>query len=676
MSSTSQTRPAPPDFAFADPRRLVADVFSVAFLPPEQVSVADYAAEHRWLSNEGGGYVGRWRHEMVPYLVEPMALLTSPAISTIAIVGPGQSAKTTSAENWLLQAVCCDPADMLWYMQTEPSLESYVKRRIDPMIAAHEGLKSRLGTRSTDNSLHYKRFDAMAIEFLTATHANLINKSAPRIIVDEVDAYPEDLGDILSLVNVRRQTFGAESMVLGISHPDRAGGVDPRKWNAGIMAWYGDSDRRTWWCRCPHCDAPSCMAPIGTRAFALDYPADAALDVVEREARLVCPVNGCLIDDAERRNMLVTGLWLGTGQDIDEAGVVTGERVTRAIAGFWITGIMSPFAYGGIGGLAAARVKAQREFEATGDDDSLRQVIVKQWGLPYDGAHAASDLDATALADRAEDFPLGIVPPGVRFLTAFVDVQANRFEILVRGWGEARESWIVDFRTLAAEPAQSPEDWDTLLGSLIEGAWPLGDDTGRVMRLRGIGVDSAGAPGTTEQVYAAWRRWKGRRLVRKLGVIGGRDAWSFLPTKGLSGLNAKSLSVVYPDTARADRRAAARGEIPLATFNPNWFKDALAGQLKRAEPGPGFVHFPRALRSDEVPHLWFEQITAERPKKERRMGESRGAQRGAGPAGRLPRHRPSARGQPHRLVPPAHLGGGMGPQQPHRAAGRRRTLHP
>jgi phage terminase large subunit GpA-like protein len=95
------------------------------------------------------------------------------------------------------------------------------------------------------------------------------------------------------------------------------------------------------------------------------------------------------------------------------------------------------------------------------------------------------------------------------------------------------------------------------------------------------------------------------------GQVDGRHAWTVLPLKGIGTLGAQPLLVTYPDTARRDRRVAAAGQVPIGQFNANWFKDALNGQLKRAESGAGAVHFPAALRSPEPPHAWFEQLVAE-----------------------------------------------------------------
>jgi phage terminase large subunit GpA-like protein len=100
--------------------------------------------------------------------------------------------------------------------------------------------------------------------------------------------------------------------------------------------------------------------------------------------------------------------------------------------------------------------------------------------------------------------------------------------------------------------------------------------------------------------------------------VDGRDAWSVIPLKGTGTLGAQPLLVTYPDTARKDRRVAASGQVPIGQFNANWWKDALNGQLQRADPGPGAVHIPAALRAREPPHPWFEQLVAESRRKDGR----------------------------------------------------------
>jgi phage terminase large subunit GpA-like protein len=616
-----------PEIGYASPKQILRDALPI-LLPRNVENVADYALKHRRLSNTGGGYVGPWRHDLTPYLIEPMQRLTSIHHMTIALVGPGQVAKTVVAENWWLHTVGADPADMLWYMQTDEAVEAYVKGRINPMIDQHRLLRDNQGLRTVDDSLHFKRFKGMKIEFLSAQMNNLINKSAPRIIGDEIDAYA-DFGDPMAQFNVRRQTYGKRSKVLVMSHCDKARGMKPeRDWTAGIMAIYGDSDRCIWYWPCPHCGKWSSPCPLGVRVMSLEYVREVdavvadtpvkrppTLDEIEASAFLLCPINGCVVSDSHRRAMNTRGKWVGLGEDITEDGEVTGERVKRRTAGYWIVGAMSPFIIGGIGGLARAREKAEREFEIDGDETTIKEVIVKQWGFPYTPPRSHGSVDANDLADRADPhLKLGRVPEGVRFLTLAVDVQVAHFEWLVRGWGVGAESWIIDRGRIPADTATSKEDWDGLL-KLFSRSWPLATDPSRGMKPRACVYDSGGAMGVTQQAYLAWSRWRKLRITRLFGKISGRDCWSILPTKGTSGANATKLSVVYPDTIRTANKAAGGGAVPVAMFNANLFKDDLAGQLMKGMPGPLYVNFPYALRSAEVPHVWFEQATAERPNK-------------------------------------------------------------
>ncbi|MEA2831571.1 MAG: hypothetical protein QOF22_2319, partial [Bradyrhizobium sp.] len=486
---------------------------------------------------------------------------------------------------------------------------------INPMVDAHAIMRERQGLRAIDDSLGFKRFRGMKVELLGAARSNLINKRAPRILADEYDAYPDSLGNAKGLLDIRRQTFGNASMLCIMSHCDRARGVDPAGWTDGIMAVYADSDRRIYWWPCPHCGAWSSAAPIAHRVMTLEYPADGTLDEVEAGAYLRCPVNGCVIEEPARLPMMRLGRWIGEGCEIDQDGVITGTPVERDTIGFWILGVMSPFLLRGMGGLARELVKAQRNFELSGDETDLREVTVKQLGMPFSQPKRVGSVDAATLAERARQettTPLGVVPTGARFITVAADCQGSHFEWLVRGWGVAGESWVIATGKLPGDPSSSPDDWDRLYDEVLSVAWPLADGSGRSMRPRAVGADLNGPAGTTQQAYQAWSRWRRKPgAVRNYGVIGGREAWSVLPLQGANGVRAQRLTVVYPDTTRRASKIAARGEVPVGRFNPNWFKDDLNGQLKVGEPGSLYVHCPAALRSKEPPHLWFEQVVAE-----------------------------------------------------------------
>lgn len=583
-------------------------------LPPSREGVDEYTAAHRRMpSRIGSGFVP-WDDTVAPYLIEPMRALKGHLYLTVAIAGPGQCGKTVVGENFLLYTVAKQPRRTLYYMQTDEGVEAYVKDRINAMIRAHPEMRESIGQEKEDNTLHYKRFDGMSIHFLSATHNNLISKDAPIIIADEIDAYDQSFGDPKVLFDVRRTTYGRMSKLLMMSHPDLASGLDPVKhWRAGIMRVYADSDRRVWYWPCPECGGWSSPAPFAKRFMPIEYPTDGTLDEIEADAHLKCPLCDAKIADRHRHDMNLRGRWIGEGQEIAEDGTVTGELVTRDTAGFCIVGAMSPFLLKGIGGLARERAKAEREYEIGGDDRTLKEVIVKQWGYPYAPAGVAANIEAEVLADRAlaETYALKTVPDGVRFLTAWVDIQAAYFDVLVRGFGVDSESWVIDNFKMVADTAVKDDDWETLFGELLEARYPLADDPSRGMAIRVVGYDSGGVSGTTDRAYALWRKFKREHRVKTLGRSDGRDMWTMLPTKGASSPNAPLLSTVYPDTQRKDRKVTASGTVPLALFNTGAMKDALNGQLQRGLPGAGYVHFAPELRSKEPPHVFFEQMVAE-----------------------------------------------------------------
>jgi phage terminase large subunit GpA-like protein len=608
----------PSSEVYADPARLLSQCLA-AFLPPEKVTTADYTARNRYLNNEGGGYVGRWNHEKAPYLVGIMDALDrvadgeeTPEHTTVALVKPAQCGGTATAENWLLRNVATDPANMLWYMQIKDTLEAYVKKTINPMIEQHPVLFDRLGKDRTDNSLSFKRFLGMTVEFLPATENALKSKYAGRIVADEWDSWILE-ADPKTWLDSRRQTFGRESMLFALSHADKAEGAKDTDWKTGIMALYRESDRRVWWWECPHCKAFSSPNPGARLHMAIKYDPDASLGVIRETAHLACPNNGCVIEDHERAAMNLTGRWVGLGQSIDEeTGEVTGKLKKCEIAGFWIVGAMSPFILGGIGHLAYLRAVAEREFATTGNDRSLKEVIVKHWGYPYEPQRKIGSLDSAVLVARAdENLALGMVPSWVRFLTAGVDTQGNRFEYLVRGWGLDRESIVVHHEMIKGDPGASASDWDALFEKVIDAEFPLQGAPGRVMKVRGVGIDAYGQPGVTPHAFNAWRRFKLRKRIRLVGVFSGREAFTVMLLKGGTALFGNPFTVSRPDTDKGQRRTGARGDVPLGTFNPNFFKDQLQTQLTCGMPGPGYVHLPAGLKAKEEPHPFFEQLVAE-----------------------------------------------------------------
>lgn len=66
------------------------------------------------------------------------------------------------------------------------------------------------------------------------------------------------------------------------------------------------------------------------------------------------------------------------------------------------------------------------------------------------------ELTTTKLREAAVTLPRGVAPNWCRFVTVSIDVQGNRFEILVMGWGEQGERVVIDRFPISQPPDHAP----------------------------------------------------------------------------------------------------------------------------------------------------------------------------------------------------------------------------
>jgi phage terminase large subunit GpA-like protein len=108
-------------------------------------------------------------------------------------------------------------------------------------------------------------------------------------------------------------------------------------------------------------------------------------------------------------------------------------------------------------------------------------------------------------------------PAGVLILTAGIDVQRDRIEIDVWGWGRNLRSWLVDHVVLEGDTARAEvwADLNEFLGLTWEHA------SGARMALARVAIDS-GDGATTDAVYA-WVRQAGHGQVIAIKGVAGFD---------------------------------------------------------------------------------------------------------------------------------------------------------
>jgi len=191
-----------------------------------------------------------------------------------------------------------------------------------------------------------------------------------------------------------------------------------------------------------------------------------------------------------------------------------------------------------------------------------------------------------ALRQRAEDWPCGHIPVGVLFTTLAADIQADRIEAMLVGWGKDKESWVLEYEVFS---------------------------------------------GTTEETGSAcWKKLEAmidRDYIRSDGLILGHPIVSFVDAgflqtqvnKFCDGFTYSHRQVdgVYPTIGKDNQAEVYKAhkndiETPLISLHDQKLKRELYTNLRKDAPvrGAGFpygyVHFPQTF-SDP----WYEQLVAE-----------------------------------------------------------------
>src|SRR5262249_3946806 len=128
-------------------------------------------------------------------------------------------------------------------------------------------------------------------------------------------------------------------------------------------------------------------------------------------------------------------------------------------------------------------------------------------GEAYDEAGEA--VEAHFLKGRVEPWRIGsVVPAKCLLLTSGVDVQHNRLEAYVWGWGRDLESWLVHREVIWGSPALDAT-WKGLEDLLDKGFPHAG---GQSIRITAMAIDASDGV-TTHFVRVFARKWAATRRV-------------------------------------------------------------------------------------------------------------------------------------------------------------------
>lgn len=516
--------------------------------PRESLTTIEWSKSRRVVRKPDGTKTN-WSLSRSKGLLPIAAAHDNPNVREIIVPKPSRIGGTMIAENFAAKCLDNGPAwDVMWYLAGPNEVTSYADRVLRPLMEDH--FPGRLPKAGTDgNTKTLKRVGSQTFELMVMSKTTTTNRQAGYIVFDEPDSYTKAFRNSwLENGRQRQSDLGTDRKIYACAHPDVG-------WSGGISAAWILSTQGIFVFRCPSCGSHGSPYPTkywpDVPRFRLSYekapegtPIDQRLSLARRTAAIACP-QGCALGEIERAQMIDEGDYMHKGQVLDlEAGII-GEIEENETWGFWVHVLMSGQVP--LSSLAQQLEGALEHKERTGKNDKLKQVLVRTFGEAFESEADLKGIDAAALKRRTAvlagngddgviDFPLGVVPSGVKFVTAAVDPGHRKADVLLRGWDLERRSWLIDRFTIRQrmhadgqlrdiDLVNVQDDWH-VLDAVIDRLLPMQDRPGFGMPVAVMLIDS-GDGNITSKAYEyarrmASRRWGTWSRVRPIKGMGGK----------------------------------------------------------------------------------------------------------------------------------------------------------
>lgn len=540
----------------------------LAWMPPEKLSLSEWADRHFVMSPENSASPGKWR--TLPYQREIMDAITDPRVEAVTLMKSGRVGYTLMMTAGVGYYIEHDPSSQLVVQPTVEDAKNYSKETIAAMLRDVPALSRIIfrdleerGPKDPSATLTHKAYPGGVLSLIGANSGAGFRRIGRRVVwFDETDAYPPSAGvegDQIRLGIMRTQTYWNRKIVMG-STPLIAG-------TSRIADRFAEGDRRRYYVPCPNCGAMDFLVfRKGDRGHYMAWPTNEP-----RRAHFVCSANGCAIEHRDKRSMVAAGEW--------RAGAPF-----RGHASFHIWAAYSFSANATWGQLAEEFLQANAKGPAV-----LQTFVNTALGEVWHEKGEAPDWKR--LYDRRETYERGTVPKGVLFLTMGVDVQRDRLVWEIVGWAGDRQSWSIDADVIAGDTA-GPKPWAEL-DVLLARTWPREDGQGLA-----VGVLAVDSGDQTQVVYNWARGYPMSRVIAVKGVAHGDSI----------------LGAPRPVDLTYGGRRTPRG-YKVWPVDGGKAKTELYGWLSLERPAtesgepapfpPGFCHFPQYGED------FFKQLTAE-----------------------------------------------------------------
>jgi len=524
-------------------------------IPSGTMSVSAWAEANRYVDR--GANKGRWSNRTVPFAVEIMDAFSDPDVREVVFQKSAQVGGSEILANVVGYYIEVDPTDIAYVAEKEDKTRAWMIESFDSMVRVTPSLKSLVKTADEDNNQRVKRFPGGQFFGFWATSPSELSSRPIRVLLcDEKAAYKNTSeGDAVKLGEARTKTYDGFEKIGKVSTPRQAD--DP----SDIEADFLRGDKCQYWVPCPSCDT-----------FQLLQWANVHWDDDPDLAVMACPHCGVVLEYDDLQEMLERGRWVKDA-DLDQP-FWPEHPADPQVRSFKINQLYSPFVHW------RRMVKDFLEARSHGPGSPQMQVWVNTaLGEPW---RPYEKIDYGDLTLNREDYAAE-VPSGVLLLTAGVDVQGDRLEYEIVGWGRDNESWSIRIGVIDGDPGQLAV-WDELTAVLTA---VYTGETGE-HRVACAFIDSG---------YHA-------QMVYRFVKMNAARHW--FACKGMPDPHK-------PITGKATwvecRLPGHGGRVRMFPVGTTAAKDEIFSHLRITEHGPGYCHFPRRPEYDEA---YLKQLCSER----------------------------------------------------------------
>lgn len=540
-------------------RRIVRRALADGIRPEPELTVSQWADEHRRLTRKASSEPGRWRTSRTPYLREPMdAMSASSPIEEVILMFAAQLGKSEAILNTLGYIIDHSPGPTLLVQPSVDMAKKFSSQRVGPLLETPRLARrvAEVKTRETKGSTLTKEFMGGVLVLTTAQSAASLRSMPVRwLALDEIDAYPLNVdreGSPIALAEARQANFPRRKRIKA-STPTLAG-------SSAIEAAFEGTDQRRYFVPCPHCGAMQ----------TLTFPRLiwSKLDLKPEDAVYSCAACEKPIEEARKSQMLASGEWRPTVSGTDPK-----------VRGYHLNGLYSPWQTWG--DLAKAFLKAKKK------PDDLCTFTNTRLAETWKAQAEAPDWERAY--ERREQYDMGTVPRGGLLLTAGVDVQRDRLVIEIVAWGRGKTSWSVNYGVIPGDTADLENGPWKQLDAALSRTYTTAD--GAELPIDMLAVDS----GYNTMAVYAWARQK------TLGKV--------IAIKGQPG---RGPIIGTPSAVEVNYRGRALGAYKIWPVRAWEAKSELYGNLRLAAPQDGAAFPPGWVHVPQYDADYFKQLTAER----------------------------------------------------------------